>query len=107
MNDSLDQALTQALEAVPPVEIADDFALRVLSRLPACMPARIALPAYLPALPSIGRRIALVSAILLFLAMFAFALAPAAPFVRASELVCAAEFILLTVWLAFRPQPLR
>jgi len=107
-NDPLDQALTRALEAVPRVDIADDFAARVLSRLPAAKTSRSALPAYLPALPSIGRRVALASAIVLFLAMFAVALSPGAPFIRnASEITCAAEFILLTVWLSLRPQPLR
>jgi hypothetical protein len=107
-NDNLDQALARALDAVPHVDIADDFAARVLSRLPSARPARIALPDYLPALPSIGRRIALASAIVLFLAMFGLALAPAAPVIRgASEITCAAEFILLTVWLSLRPQPLR
>ncbi len=103
--DRIDQALTQALEAVPRVDIAEDFAARVLSRLSATAPSRIALPVYLPPFPSVGRRIALASAILLFVAMFALAVAPAAPSVRtATEIACAAEFILLTVWLALRPQ---
>jgi hypothetical protein len=96
--DPLDQALARALEAVPHVDISDDFATRVLSRLPA------ARSAYLPTLPGIGRRTALASAALLFLAMFAFALAPAAPSIRtAIEIACAVEFILLTLWLSLRP----
>jgi len=107
-NNPLDQALTDALEAAPRVDIADDFAARVMSRLPLASPSRIVLPAYLPALPSVGRRIALASAIVLFLAMFAVALSPGTTFVRnASEIACSAEFILLTVWLSLRPQALR
>jgi len=108
--DQLDQAITHALEAVPQVEIADDFALRVLSRLPAKKLTRIAPPAYLPAHPSVGRRVAFVAAAVLFVAMLAFAMQPgiANQFIRISIAgTCAAEFILVTVWLALRPQPLR
>ena len=106
--DPLDQALTHALEAVPRVEIADDFARRVLARLPAQRTPRI--PAFLPARPSIGRRVSFAALAILFLAMLAVALQPGAAnqLVRnAIEGTCAAEFILLTVWLALRPHPFR
>jgi hypothetical protein len=99
-----DRQLIRALEAAPQVQVADDFALRLMARLPARRPASFT------QLPSVGRRVAYATLALLLAAMLAAALysGPANPLVRtAVNWTCAAEFIVLSVWLALRPQALR
>lgn len=104
--DSLDQHLTGALEAVPHIVIADDFAARVMSRVPA-RPVSID---PLPAQASVGRRVALIAAAVLLVAMLAFS-APSHDTNQLARTVVewtlAAEFAALTVWLYLRPGALR
>ncbi len=101
-SDSLDRQLTEALEAVPHVVIAGDFAARVMSRVP----ARTVWADTLPARVSVGHRVALIAAAVLLIAM----LGLAAPTREANQLTrtvaewtFAAEFVVLTVWLSLRP----
>ncbi len=104
--DPVDQALTHALEAVPHVAIADDFAARLMSRVP----ARRAVPDELPARASIGRRVSLVAAALLLVAMLAFAVQTGganAAIRTVAEWIFAAEFAALAVWLSMRPSESR
>lgn len=104
--DPVDQALTNALEAVPHVAIADDFAARLMSRVP----ARKAVPDELPARASIGRRVSLVAAALLLVAMLAFAVQTGganAAMRTAAEWIFALEFAALAVWLSMRPNESR
>jgi len=103
--DELDQRLTRALEAVPRVEMAGDFAQRVMGRLPARPVARLAVSS-----ASIGRRVAFVALFALVLAMFAVAIDSHAighVAYMTIQAIFAAEFILLTVWLSLRPQSVR
>ena len=104
--DSLDRQLTDALEAVPHVIIADDFAACIMSRVP----ARTVWMESLPARVSVGRRVALIAAAVLLIAMLGLA-APthdANQLTRtAAEWTFAAEFVVLTVWLSLRPGALR
>jgi len=100
--DELDEQLTAALEAVPYVAIADDFAARVMSRVP----ARRVWAKNLPARASIGRRVAMIAAALLVIAMIAFATPSrdANPLSRTLvEWTFAGEFVALTLWLSLRP----
>lgn len=113
--DPLDSALTRALEAPPQPAVPADFALRVLSRLPAetlRAPGRLRLPQSISE-PHIGRRTAFAAAALL---LAAFILVPLlTPHTAAAHqfaylavgAVFAAEFILITVWLSLRPDTLR
>lgn len=104
--DPLERRLTQALESVPQVTIADDFATRVMRRLP----ARPNMSFQLPSRASIGRRVALIALALLFVAMFGFALQTDNRNVVVRDAVVwafAIEFILLTVWVSLRPSQLR
>ena len=100
--DQLDRQLTTALEAVPHIAVPDDFAARVMSRVPAPQIAAQSLPSR----ASIGRRVAIVAAMVLVIAMIVFA----APTHGANQLsrtsllwTVAAEFVALTAWLAMRP----
>jgi len=99
--DPLDRQLTEALEAVPHIVIPDDFAARVMNRVP----ARTVWTHSLPARVSVGRRVALIAAGVLLIAMLGFA-APthdANQLTRtAAEWAFAAEFAVLTVWLSLR-----
>jgi hypothetical protein len=103
----LDLALTRALEARPQLQIADDFALRVARKLPARRPApRLSLTT----VPRTGRRVSFAALGVLFLAMIL--LAPLArgtghqPF-EILEWILVTEFVLITVWMSLRPNPLR
>ena len=105
-SDPLDRRLSEALEAAPHIAVADDFAARVMSRVP----ARRIWAQNVPAHASIGRRVALIAAAVLLLAMLGFA-APspdANQLARAvAEWTVAAEFVVLTLWLSLRPGALR
>jgi len=104
--DGVDQALTHALEAIPHVAIADDFAARVMSRVP----ARKAVPGELPARVSVGRRVSLVAAALLLVAMLVFPVqtgAGNAAMRTAAEWTLALEFAALAAWLSMRPSESR
>lgn len=104
--DPLERRLTAALEAAPAITIPDDFAARVMSRLP----TPIATPYGVAARTSIGRRVSMVAAAALFIAMFVFAIqrGGANESMRLQvEAIIAAEFIILTVWLSLRPGDLR
>lgn len=111
----LDLALTRALEAPPQPLVPDDFALRLLSRLPAeVQPTRN--PSTWAATisePHLGRRTAIAAAALL---LAAFVLLPLLTAHAAAShplaylavwAILAAEFIVLTVWLSLRPDTLR
>jgi len=107
-NDAaLDLALTRALEARPYLEVADDFAARLVCKLP---PRRPAPRLVLTTVPRTGRRVAFAALLVLFLAMIL--LAPLArgaghqPF-EVLEWIFVAEFVLITVWMSLRPHPLR
>jgi len=102
--DQLDARMTRALETAPQFSIADDFALRVVERLP--VRRRLSLPAEIAA-PRIGRRVTFAALLVLFVAMIAVALHTQGKGARPYALVeglLAAEFIVLTVWLSLRPQ---
>jgi hypothetical protein len=101
-----DERLTEALEASPRVEIADDFAARVMCRLP----ARRLLPYRMRVQASIGRRVSVAAGMALLLAIAGFAMQTGGSNAMARmavEWVFAAEFVVLTVWLSLRPGTLR
>ena len=104
--DPLDAALTAALEAIPHVAVADDFAARVMSRVP----ARKVLQYRLPVRESIGRRVSIAAAAVLLIAVVVFAEqtggADATTRIIAAS-IFALEFAALTVWLSLRPSPLQ
>jgi hypothetical protein len=102
-HDPVDQLLTRALESAPQVTIPDDFALRVLAHLPAHQSVSFALPDYLPAAPSLGRRVAFVAVSILFVAMLTVAVSTTQLPRLLIECICATEFVLLTVWLTLHP----
>jgi len=100
--DPLDGQLTAALEAVPHVAIADDFAARVMRQLPAPKPSqyRFATRA------SIGQRVSLIAAAVLLVAMLAFAAGSGGTNIAnrtVAEAIFALEFAALTFWLSLRP----
>ena len=99
--NGFDQQVTAALEAVPDIVVPDDFAARVMSRVP----AQRLWTRSLPARASIGRRVAMIAAVVLIVAMIAFA-APAHDTNQLSRTlvlwIFAAEFVALTLWLAVR-----
>ena len=100
-DDPLDRQLTAALEALPEVSVGDDFVARLMLRLP---PRKVWTHS-LPARASIGRRVALLAAAVLLLAMLGFA-APNHDSTQMSRTVAEgiviAEFVALTVWLSLR-----
>ena len=104
----LERRLTATLEMRPDPVISPDFALRVAAKLPAARQQQaryLALPE-----PVVGRRVSLVALSLLLAAIFFIALQPQSAQSLALRVVgwsFEAEFVLLTVWLALRPQPLR
>lgn len=100
--DPLEAKLTAALEAVPQMAVADDFAARVMSRLP----THKILQYQLPARTSIGRRVSVVAAAILLLAVVAFAVQTggSTSAIRiVAESIFAVEFAALTVWLSLQP----
>ena len=102
--DNLDARLTRALEATPPVSITDDFATRVMQRLPARR--RVILPSEIAA-PQIARRVASGSLLVLFIAMIVLALHAHGAASRSYTVIegaLAAEFMVLTVWISLRSQ---
>ncbi len=104
--DPLERRLTQALESLPRVAIADDFAARVMLRVPARRTVR-----YLnPARASMGRRISFIAIAVLFVALFGFAFQTGAANATIRDVAVwaiAAEFIILTVWVTLRPNQSR
>ncbi len=102
---ALDRALTLALEARPRVAVADDFAARVLRKIPA-RSRRLSLVS----VPRTGPRVALAALVVLFFAMIL--LAPLArgaghqPF-EILEWTLVGEFVVLSVWVGLRPGLLR
>jgi len=111
--DLLDERLTEALETAPRVEIAEDFAVRVMRRLPprGTLPYQVrTLPYRVRVQASVGRRVSLAALMVLLLAVAAFALQTGSGNVMARiavESVFAVEIVLLTVWLSLRPGALR
>ena len=112
--DSLDFALTRALEAPPQTVVPADFAARLLSRLPAdtlTVRASRVWPTSI-AEPQIGRRTAFAAAAVLLAAFMLLPLliphsAASHQFAYMAVLgVFAAEFIFLTVWLSLRADTL-
>lgn len=104
--DPLDRQLTAALEAVPQIVITDDFAARVMARLPARNVWTHALPARI----SIGRRVALIAGVVLLIAMLGLAAPTHDPNQvtrTVAEWTFAGEFVALTMWLSLRPGALR
>ncbi len=100
--DPLDGPLTAALEATPQVAIADDFAARVMSRLPAQKSLQFELPTPI----SIGRRVSMVAAAALLVAVMIFATQTGGANATTRilvESIFALEFAALTVWLSLRP----
>ena len=100
--DPLDGPLTAALEAIPHVSVADDFAARVISRLPAPQPSQYRFPMR----ASIGKRVSLIAAAVLLVAMLAFAARSGGPNTAnrtVAEAIFALEFAALTFWLSLRP----
>jgi hypothetical protein len=100
--DPLESQLTDALEAIPHVPVADDFAARVMSRLP----AHRTLQYQLPARASVGRRVSMVAAAVLLIAVMAFAVQSGganAATRTVVESIFALEFAALTVWLSLHP----
>lgn len=103
--DPLERRLTQALESVPRVAIADDFAARVMLQVPARRTVRYLIPAR----ASMGRRIAMIAIAILLVALFGFAFQTGTnPALRDAAIwAIAAEFIVLTVWVSLRPNQSR
>ena len=107
-NTELDERLTRALEAAPTPLIADDFAQRVMQRLPARpVPSRYVAATHSVA-TYVGRRVAFAALVLLTVLMFW--LAPHTFNMGHStmtliELVFCAEFVGVVLWLS--PLPLR
>ena len=100
--DPLDGPLTAALEAVPHVPVAEDFAARVLSRLPTPEPWQYR---FSPR-ASIGQRVSLIAAAVLLVAMLAISArsgGPSAANRTVAEAIFALEFAALTFWLSLRP----
>lgn len=99
----LDQRLTSALEAAPSPAIPADFSRRVLSRLP--RQAATSPFAQVTSTPIFGRRIFFAALILLLAGMFAIALHGSSSLVlQAIDWFLAAEFVILTLWIALRPR---
>jgi hypothetical protein len=99
-----DVKLARALEAVPKVAIADDFALRVMQRVPA-RPVRKRV--LLPERSRVGRRVMIaamvaMAALMLGLAPWAWGLGHLA--LTAVEWVLCVEFIGLALWLSPVPR---
>ena len=104
--DLLEGQLTSALEAIPQVAIADDFAVRVMSRLP----VHKAFLHRSPMRASMGRRVSIIAAAILLIAMLAFAVQTGganAAIRTVAESILALEFAALTVWLSLRPSQSR
>ncbi len=98
-----DQRLTLALEAAPSPVIPADFAAQVLSRLPRQSPAAPLAP--IAGAPVIGRRVFFAALVLLLAGMFAIAFhTPSSLVLEAVNWFLAAEFIVLTLWIALRPK---
>ena len=100
--DPLDAHLTHALEAVPHVAVAEDFAARVMSRLP----ARKVVQYHLPVRTSVGRRVSMIAAAILLIVVLGFAVQTGgtnAAIRIVAESIFAFEFVALTVWLSLRP----
>ncbi len=105
---TLDERLSSALETAPAITAPDDFALRVMQRLPAS-PARVGrIPVGAVASPGIGRRVVFAAVFALIVAMLGIALyAHGGVASTAVEWSLAAELIVLGVWMGLRPQWLR
>ena len=102
--DDLELRVVRAMEAVPKVAIADDFAMRVMQRVPArAMRKRVLMMER----SQVGRRVMPVA--MVALAMLMLGLAPWAWGARdvaltAVEWVLCAEFIGLALWLSPLPR---
>ncbi len=97
---SEDEAIVRALEAMPAVPVAEDFAARVVARLPARCAVSIAEHR------SVGRVAAMVAIATLFMAMVA-----VAPRSQGSEVWMSMQVLLfiefsgLLLWVSFRAAP--
>ena len=109
MNDSMEQddldlRVVRALDAVPKIAVADDFAALVMQRVPArAVRARVLLPER----SQVGRRVMLaamaaLAALMLGLAPWAWGAGHLA--LTAVEWVLCAEFIGLALWLSPAPR---
>jgi hypothetical protein len=88
--DPLMQQITEALEARPAVSVPDDFAARLMARIPQQQQRKLRVPALMA--PSHYGHIALVAAIMLVLV----GTIAVAPLTRTSSLWFGLQFLLLT-----------
>ena len=93
--DPVMQQITDALEARPAVQVPDDFAARLMARVPQQQQRKLRVPALMA--PSHYGHIALVAGIMLVLA----GTIAVAPLTRTSPLWFGLQFLLLTQLVAF------